>query len=193
MVVNNIFFKHKASDVSISTEIDLLITNMIIFSRLGASFLVKVAKNAKIKKKMSYDWIYWHRLERSCFILFLYWNAKFPSIEQDFDYLCNYFQHILRQFAFFPSKLIKKVMVEGGGGWGWVGSEMSFFVVGLRPSKMIVRSKTSRYWEYMMLATITNRGGQLRLFIGFLFVKIVAVTVPPFFLQIWRPWRHQLP
>ena len=35
----------------ISTEIDLLITNMIIFSRLGASFPVKVAKNVKIEKK----------------------------------------------------------------------------------------------------------------------------------------------
>ena len=33
------------------TEIDLLITNMIIFSRLDASFPVKVAKNIKIKKK----------------------------------------------------------------------------------------------------------------------------------------------
>ena len=37
--------------MSISTEIDLLITNMIIFSRLDASFPVKVAKNFKIEKK----------------------------------------------------------------------------------------------------------------------------------------------
>ena len=40
-----------ASEVSISTEMDLLITNMIIFSRLDASFPVKVAKNVKIEKK----------------------------------------------------------------------------------------------------------------------------------------------
>ena len=44
-------FLNKASEVSISTEIDLLITNMIIFSRLYASFLVKVAKNVKNWKK----------------------------------------------------------------------------------------------------------------------------------------------
>ena len=37
--------------VSILTEIDLLITNMIIISRLDASFPVKVAKNVKIEKK----------------------------------------------------------------------------------------------------------------------------------------------
>ena len=37
--------------MSISTEIDLLITNMVIFSRLDASFPVKVAKNVKIEKK----------------------------------------------------------------------------------------------------------------------------------------------
>ena len=37
--------------MSISTEIDLLITNMIIFSRLDASFPVKVSKNVKIEKK----------------------------------------------------------------------------------------------------------------------------------------------
>ena len=45
-----IFFLNKASEVSISTEIDLLITNMIIFSRLNESFPVKVAKNVKIEK-----------------------------------------------------------------------------------------------------------------------------------------------
>ena len=33
------------------TEIDLLITNMIIFSRFDVSFPVKVAKNVKIEKK----------------------------------------------------------------------------------------------------------------------------------------------
>ena len=38
--------------MSISTEIGLLITNMIIFSRLDASYPVKVAnKNVKIEKK----------------------------------------------------------------------------------------------------------------------------------------------
>ena len=36
--------------MSISTEIDLLITNMIIFSRLDALFPGKVAKNVKIEK-----------------------------------------------------------------------------------------------------------------------------------------------
>ena len=44
-------FWNKASEVSISTEIDQLITNMIISSRFGASFSVKVAKNVKIEKK----------------------------------------------------------------------------------------------------------------------------------------------
>ena len=38
-----------------STEIDLLITNMIIFSQLDASFPVKVSKNVEIEKKMSND------------------------------------------------------------------------------------------------------------------------------------------
>ena len=37
--------------MSISTEIDLLIVNMIIFSRLYASFLIKGAKNDKNSKK----------------------------------------------------------------------------------------------------------------------------------------------
>ena len=37
--------------MSISTEIDLLITNMIIFSRLDASFPVKVSKKVEIEKK----------------------------------------------------------------------------------------------------------------------------------------------
>ena len=37
--------------MSITYEIDLLITNMIIFRRLDALFPVKVAKNVKIKKK----------------------------------------------------------------------------------------------------------------------------------------------
>ena len=41
--------------MSISTEIDLLIANMIIFSRLDASFPVKGAKNVKNLKKMSID------------------------------------------------------------------------------------------------------------------------------------------
>ena len=36
--------------MSISTEIDLLITNMLILSRLDASFPVKVAKKVKIEK-----------------------------------------------------------------------------------------------------------------------------------------------
>ena len=36
--------------MSISTEIDLLIANMIIFSRLDASFPVKVSKMSKLKK-----------------------------------------------------------------------------------------------------------------------------------------------
>ena len=45
-----IFF-NRASKVSNPTEIDILNTNMIILSRLGASFPVKVAKNAKIEKK----------------------------------------------------------------------------------------------------------------------------------------------
>ena len=35
----------------ISTEIDLLITNMITFSRLDASYPIKVAENVKIEKK----------------------------------------------------------------------------------------------------------------------------------------------
>ena len=37
--------------MSISTEIDLLIPNMIIFSRSDASFPVKVAKMSKLKKQ----------------------------------------------------------------------------------------------------------------------------------------------
>ena len=37
--------------MSISTEIDLLIANMIIFSRLDASFPAKGAKNVKNLKK----------------------------------------------------------------------------------------------------------------------------------------------
>ena len=37
--------------MSITYEIDLLITNIIIFSRLDALFPVKVAKNVKIEKK----------------------------------------------------------------------------------------------------------------------------------------------
>ena len=37
--------------MSISTEIDLLITNMIIFSRLDVQFPLKVAKMSKLKKK----------------------------------------------------------------------------------------------------------------------------------------------
>ena len=37
--------------MSIWTEIDQLVTNMIIFSRLDVSFPVKVAKNVKIEKK----------------------------------------------------------------------------------------------------------------------------------------------
>ena len=37
--------------MSISTEIDLLITNMIISSRLDVSFPVNVAKKVKMKKK----------------------------------------------------------------------------------------------------------------------------------------------
>ena len=37
--------------MSISTEIDLLITNMVIFSRLDASYPVKVAKKVEIEKK----------------------------------------------------------------------------------------------------------------------------------------------
>ena len=36
--------------MSISTEIDLLITNMIMFSRLDVSFSVEEAKNVKIEK-----------------------------------------------------------------------------------------------------------------------------------------------
>ena len=44
-------FWNKASEVSISNEIDLLITNMSILSWLDASFPVKVAKNFKIEKK----------------------------------------------------------------------------------------------------------------------------------------------
>ena len=49
----NFFFSNKASEVSISTEIDLLITNMIIFSQLDASFSVKVAKMSKLKKNVN--------------------------------------------------------------------------------------------------------------------------------------------
>ena len=37
--------------MSISTEIDLLITNMVIFSRLDASYPVKVAKKVENEKK----------------------------------------------------------------------------------------------------------------------------------------------
>ena len=44
-------FLNKASEVSISTEIDLLITNMIIFSQLDASFPVRVSNNIEIEKK----------------------------------------------------------------------------------------------------------------------------------------------
>ena len=49
----NLFFLNKASEVSISTEIDLLTMNMIIFSRLDASFPVKVAKNVKVEKNVN--------------------------------------------------------------------------------------------------------------------------------------------
>ena len=45
------FFLNKATEVSLLTEIDLLITNMIIISRLDASFPVKVAKNVKVDKR----------------------------------------------------------------------------------------------------------------------------------------------
>ena len=45
------FFLNKASEVSISTVIDLLIANMIIYSRLDASFPVKGANNVKNLKK----------------------------------------------------------------------------------------------------------------------------------------------
>ena len=41
--------RYRASEVSISTEIDLLITNMVLLSRLDASFSVKVARNVKIE------------------------------------------------------------------------------------------------------------------------------------------------
>ena len=44
MAANFSFLFNKASEVSISTEIDLLVTNMIISSQLDASFPVKVAK-----------------------------------------------------------------------------------------------------------------------------------------------------
>ena len=46
------------SKVSISTEIDLLITNMILFSQLDASFPVKVAKISKLKKCQMTEYIY---------------------------------------------------------------------------------------------------------------------------------------
>jgi len=52
MAATSKIFENKASEVFISTEIDLLITNLIIFSRLNASFPVKVAKQVKIKKKV---------------------------------------------------------------------------------------------------------------------------------------------
>ena len=68
MAANNILFWNKASEDSISTDIGLLITNIIIVSRLDATLLVNVSTNVKIKKK-SNDWIYLHRLERSCLTL----------------------------------------------------------------------------------------------------------------------------
>ena len=37
--------------MSISTEFDLLIANMVIYSRLDESFPVKKAKNVKVEKK----------------------------------------------------------------------------------------------------------------------------------------------
>ena len=46
-------FLKQASEMSISTEIDLLITNMIISSQLDASLLVKVAKNVNIEKNVN--------------------------------------------------------------------------------------------------------------------------------------------
>ena len=55
--------------MSISTEIDLLITNMIIFSRLGASFPVKVAKNFKIEDKV-----------QSCLPMFAIENQQNQSV-----------------------------------------------------------------------------------------------------------------
>ena len=45
------FFLNKASEMFISTKIDLLITNLIIFSQLNVSFPVKVEKHVKILKK----------------------------------------------------------------------------------------------------------------------------------------------
>ena len=45
-------FLNKATEVFVTTENDLLIMNMIMFSQLDASFPVKEEKNAKIEKKV---------------------------------------------------------------------------------------------------------------------------------------------
>ena len=46
------FFLNKASEVFILTNIDLLITNLIIFDRLDASFPNKMADMSKSNVKM---------------------------------------------------------------------------------------------------------------------------------------------
>ena len=54
MAAKKVFFLNKASEMFISTKIDLLITNLIIFSQLNVSFPVKVEKYVKILKKVKW-------------------------------------------------------------------------------------------------------------------------------------------
>ena len=66
--------------MSISTEIDLLITNMIIFSRLEASFPVKVAKKVNIEKK-TVKWL--NILTSPWAILFFFFMLRMLARQRD--------------------------------------------------------------------------------------------------------------
>ena len=76
------FFGNKASEVSISTEIDLLITNMIIFSRFDASFPLKVAKNVKIEKKVK-----WLNILTLPWAILLYFNPRVINGTADWNFI----------------------------------------------------------------------------------------------------------
>ena len=59
--------------MSITYEIDLLIMNMIIFSRLDALFPVKVAKMSKLKKRQITEYI---DIVLSDLVIFLFSHFK---------------------------------------------------------------------------------------------------------------------
>ena len=83
MAVKTFLLLNKASEVSNLTNIDLLIRDLLIFSRLDASFPNKMAEISKIKK--SNDWLYWHFLERSCFVLFCFFQNVSAPIDVPTD------------------------------------------------------------------------------------------------------------